>query len=378
MAVPIAPVAPVVDVPFVDLAAQHREVAEQITAGFARVMAGTDFIGGAEVAAFEADLSRWWGREHTIGVANGTDALELMLRAAGIGAGDEIIVPANSFVATASSVVRAGAKPVFVDVDPVHLLIDPAEVANHLSPRTRGVIAVHLFGQMAPMEALAEAVAGTSVLLFEDAAQAHGARQNGSPPGSVGLAAATSFYPGKNLGAYGDAGAVLTDRAELARRIRLLGSHGEATKYDHVELGFNSRLDTLQAVVLRAKLTRLHDWNRARRAAAGRYEELLRDVSSLWLPTTAPGNEHVWHLYPIRVADRDDLMARLRAEGIGVGIHYPVPLPFVGAFAASGHRRGDFPRAEEAADRLLSLPLHPHLSPTQQERIAQLCAAFVG
>ena len=374
----IAPTAPTIAVPFVDLAAQHREIAEIVTAGFARVMADTDFIGGAEVTAFETDLSRWWGREHTIGVGNGTDALELMLRAAGIRAGDEVIVPANSFVATASAVVRAGAKPVFVDVDPVHLLIDPEEVATHLTSRTRGVIAVHLFGQMAPMKALEEVVAGSSILLLEDAAQAHGARQHGAPAGTVGLAAATSFYPGKNLGAYGDAGAVLTDRAEMARRVRLLATHGEATKYDHVELGFNSRLDTLQAVVLRAKLTRLHDWNRARRAAAQYYDELLRDVSPLWLPNTAPGNEHVWHLYPIRVADRDDLIALMRAEGIGVGIHYPVPLPFVGAFAEYGHRRGEFPRAEEAADRLVSLPLHPHLQPSQQERVAELCAAFVG
>ncbi len=378
MAVPIAPAAPVVEVPFVDLAAQHREVADLVEAGFARVMGDTAFIGGADVGQFETELARWWGREHTIGVANGTDALELMLRGAGIRAGDEVIVPANSFVATASAVVRAGAKPVFVDVDPVHLLIDPEQVASHLTARTRAVIPVHLFGQMAPMAALEEVVAGTSVLLLEDAAQAHGALQDGMPPGTVGLAAATSFYPGKNLGAYGDAGAVLTDRAELARRVRLLATHGEASKYDHVELGFNSRLDTLQAVVLRAKLTRLHDWNRARRAAADRYEALLGSVSPLWLPGTAPGNEHVWHLYPIRVADRDDLMSELRAEGIGVGIHYPVPLPFVRAFADYGHRRGEFPRAEEAADRLLSLPMHPHLQPEQQERIAALCAAFVA
>jgi dTDP-4-amino-4,6-dideoxygalactose transaminase len=375
MVVPIAPANPIVDIPFVDLAAQHREIAQLVTTGFERVMVDTDFIGGAEVAAFEAELGRWWGREHAIGVGNGTDAIELMLRAAGIEAGDEIVVPANSFVATASAVVRAGAKPVFVDVDPVHLLIDPEEVSRHLTQRTRGVLAVHLFGQMAPMEALEEVVAGTQVLLFEDAAQAHGARRFGSPPGTVGLAAATSFYPGKNLGAYGDAGAVLTDRAELARRVRLLGNHGEATKYDHVELGFNSRLDTLQAVVLRAKLTRLDRWNRARQAAADRYHELLRDVPELWLPGTDPANEHVWHLYPVRLTRRDELLDRLRAEGIGVGIHYPVPIAFVGAFRSLGHRRGDFPHAEEAADRLISLPLHPHLTSSQQERVAQICAS---
>ena len=367
---------PQVDISLVDLAAQHREVADEIRLGFERVMARCDFIGGMDVLEFETALARWWGREHAIGVANGTDALELMLRGAGIGSGDEVIVPANSFVATASAVVRAGAKPVFVDVDPTYLLIDPEEVAQHLSSRTRGVIAVHLFGQMAPMEALEQIVADRPILLFEDAAQAHGARRHGSPPGTVGLAAATSFYPGKNLGAYGDGGAVLTDRAELARRVRLLGNHGEAGKYDHVELGFNSRLDTLQAVVLTAKLAHLDEWNEARRAAAAYYDELLGDRPSFWLPSTAEGNEHVWHLYPIRVSGRDELFAGLRAAGVGVGIHYPVPIPLLGGFAALGHGRGDFPHAEEAADRLLSLPLHPHLTRSDQERVAELCIAL--
>ncbi len=320
------------EIPLVDLAAQHREVADLVSAGFERVMSETAFIGGAEVETFERELARWWGREHVIGVGNGTDALELMLRGAGICADDEVIVPANSFVATAAAVARVGAKPVFVDVDPGHLLIDPAEVDAHLTKRTRGVIAVHLFGQMAPMEDLADVLAGTPALLFEDAAQAHGARRHGAAPGSIGLAAATSFYPGKNLGAYGDAGAVLTDRDELARRIRLLGNHGEVSKYDHAELGFNSRLDTLQAVVLGAKLTRLVDWNRARRAAAERYHVLLRDLPSIWLPSTMSGNEHVWHLYPVRVNRRDEVCEGMRAEGVMVGIHYPTPLAFLPAF----------------------------------------------
>jgi dTDP-4-amino-4,6-dideoxygalactose transaminase len=351
-------------------------VADEIMLGIARVIEQTNFIAGHEVDEFESSLACWWGRNEAIGVANGTDAIELMLRAAGIGGGDEVIVPANSFVATAAAVARAGAKPVFVDVDPTYLLIDPAEVASHLTPRTRGVVAVHLFGQMAPMQALAELLADRSILLFEDAAQAQGARQLGATAGAIGLAAATSFYPGKNLGAYGDAGAVLTDRAELARRIRLLGNHGEAGKYDHVALGFNSRLDTLQAVVLAAKLGRLDDWNRARRQVARRYDDLLGDRPALWLPATAPGNEHVWHQYAIRVAGRDELYAGLRAAGIGAGIHYPVPIPFMGGFAELGHRRGDFPHAEEAAERLLSLPMHPHLTPADQERVAELCVSL--
>ena len=366
------------DIPLVDLASQHREVAAEIQAGFDEVIATTGFIGGPAVAKFEAELGRWWDRRHVVGVANGTDALELMMRAGGIGPGDEVIVPANSFIATASSVVRAGAKPVFVDVDPTYLLIDPSQVAGRLTPRTRAVVAVHLFGQMAPMETLRDVLDGTSTLLFEDAAQAQGARRHGHGPGSVGLAAATSFYPGKNLGAYGDGGAILTDREELARRARSLGNHGAGTKYDHDELGFNSRLDALQAVVLSAKLTRLADWNEARRQAAAHYRELLSDLPNVWLPEVMAGNEHVWHLYTIRLAGRDRLLERLRAQGIGAGIHYPLPIHLQGAFSDLGHRRGDFPVAEQAAERLLSLPLHPHLPAGAQERVAEVIADPLG
>ncbi|MGZ7015328.1 MAG: DegT/DnrJ/EryC1/StrS family aminotransferase, partial [Acidimicrobiales bacterium] len=311
------------EIPLVDLVAQHAEVADEIELGFREVMASTSFIGGARVEAFEQDFGAWWGRRSAIGVANGTDALELMLRAADIGPGDEVIVPANSFIATASAVVRAGARPVFADVDPSHLLIDPESVAARITSRTRGVIAVHLYGQIAPMERLRGIVAGTQILLFEDAAQAHGARRFDEPAGTVGLAAATSFYPGKNLGAYGDGGAVLTDSAELAHRVRLLANHGTNGKYEHETLGFNSRLDSLQAVVLHAKLRRIDDWNAARRTAAARYDELLRDEPSLWLPQTMAGNEHVWHLYVVRVPRRDQVLAHLHAEGVGAGVHYP-------------------------------------------------------
>jgi dTDP-4-amino-4,6-dideoxygalactose transaminase len=363
------------DIPFVDLASQHAEVAAEIEVGFRAVMANTAFIGGEVVGAFEEDLATWWGRSHAIGVANGTDAIELMLRAAGIGGGDEVIVPANTFIATASAVVRTGARPVFADVDRVHMLIDPEQVALRMTSRTRAVIAVHLYGQMAPMEQLRQVVGDQPVLLLEDAAQAHGARRFGEPSGSVGLAAATSFYPGKNLGAYGDGGAVLTDRAELARRVRLIGSHGATTKYEHEMLGFNSRLDALQAVVLQAKLRRLEEWNRARRRVAVRYEELLADLPQLWLPKVMAGNEPVWHLYVVRLEERDRLLEGLTSRGVGAGIHYPIPLHLQGAFADLGYRRGDFPLAEEAAARLLSLPMHPHLTADQQERVAEIIKA---
>jgi len=266
----------------------------------------------------------------------------------------------------------------FVDVDPVYLLIDPERVAEQLTDRTRAVIAVHLFGQMAPMEALADAVSGRSVVLLEDAAQAHGARRHDRPPGSVGVAAATSFYPGKNLGAYGDGGAVLTDRVEFARRVRLLSNHGATSKYNHAELGFNSRLDALQAVVLHAKLARLSTWNGARRRAAAAYGELLGHMGPIWLPEVMAGNEHVWHLYPIRLSRRDELLDALQSRGIGAGVHYPVPLHLQGAFADLGHRPGQFPNAEEAAARLLSLPLHPHLTSAQQEFIASVVTDHVA
>ena len=364
--------APTSKIPLVDLAAQHAEVAAEVAEGFERVLSTTGFIGGPAVADFESELAGWWGRDHAVGVANGTDALELMLRAAGVGSGDEVIVPANSFIATASAVVRAGARPVFVDVDPTYLLIDPIEVERALTSHTRAVIAVHLFGQLAPVEALGELLADRHVLLLEDAAQCHGALRNGAPAGTVGLAAATSFYPGKNLGAYGDGGAVLTDRDELARRVRLLGAHGATGKYDHEELGFNSRLDALQAVVLSAKLRRMDEWNAARRTAAATYHALLSSLPDLWLPEVMPGNVPVWHLYALRVAGRDRLLAHLQAHGVGAGIHYPVPIHLQGAFRAHGHRPGDFPNAEQAANRLLSLPLHPHLTVEDQARVATL------
>jgi dTDP-4-amino-4,6-dideoxygalactose transaminase len=355
-----------VTIPLVDLAAQHREIAAEVDEGFARVTARTAFILGDEVGDFEREFAEFVGVRHCVGVANGTDALELVLRAAGIGAGDEVVVPANTFVATALAVVRAGATPVFVDCDPLHHLIDVA--ALPLGARTKAILAVHLYGQMAPMEALAAAAPG--VMLLEDAAQSHGATRFGRQAGTVGFAAGTSFYPGKNLGAYGDGGAVLTESDEVAEKVRALRNYGSTTKYHHPVLGMNSRLDALQAVVLRAKLTRLAVWNGARRAAARRYDDLLAGLSGVGLPRTAPGNEHVWHLYTVRVPRRDQVLSRLLAAGIGAGVHYPIPLPLQGAFAYLRHAPGDFPVSERAAAEVLSLPLFPHITPEQQARVA--------
>jgi dTDP-4-amino-4,6-dideoxygalactose transaminase len=341
-----------------------------VSAGFARVLARTGFILGAEVAEFEASFARFVGVPHCIGVANGTDALELALRAIGVGPSDEVVVPTNSFIASALAVARAGARPVLVDCEADTHLLDVADVARKLTPRTRALMPVHLYGQVAPMEALAPLVAGRRIAIVEDAAQAQGAAREGRSAGGFGTVAATSFYPGKNLGAYGDAGAVLTASDEIAQRLRALRNYGSEVKYHHPETGFNSRLDTLQAVVLNAKLKRLADWNAARRRAAERYHELLAGTPGLTLPVTLPGNQHIWHLYVVRVPRRDQVLAQLAAAGIGAGIHYPVPIHLQGAFRHLGHRAGDFPVAERAAAEVLSLPLFAEVTPEQQERTA--------
>ena len=343
-----------------------------MSAGFARVLSRTSFILGPEVAEFEAAFARFVGVPHCVGVANGTDALELALRALGIGAGDEVVVPTNSFIASALAVARAGATPVLADCEEASLLVDPADVERRLGPRTRALLPVHLFGQVAAMERLLPLAAGRRIAIVEDAAQAQGAARHGRPAGGFGDVAGTSFYPGKNLGAYGDAGAVLTGSDEIAQRVRALRNYGSEVKYQHPETGFNSRLDTLQAVVLNAKLKRLAAWNADRVRAAQRYDELLAGIPGLRLPATLPGNQHIWHLYVVRVPRRDAALAKLNEAGIGAGIHYPLPIHMQGAFRHLGHRAGDFPVAERAAAEILSLPIFPGITPAQQERTADV------
>jgi dTDP-4-amino-4,6-dideoxygalactose transaminase len=354
-------------IPLVDRVAAHREIADRVARDFADVMSRAAFVLGEEVAAFEREFAAFVGTSHCIGVANGTDALELALRALGIGVGDEVILPTNTFIATALAVVRAGGTPVLVECDPVHLLIDVAAALERIGPRTKAIVPVHLFGQMAPLEDLI----GAAVPVIEDAAQAQGATRHGRGIGTTCVAAGTSFYPGKNLGAYGDGGAVLTTSDAIAARVRSLRNYGSERKYHHAELGFNSRLDTLQAVVLRAKLERLAAANAARRRAAERYETLLDGCDAVLRPSVLAGNEHVWHLYVVRVSRRDQVLRALHAAGIGAGVHYPVPIHLQGAFAQLGHRRGDFPVAERAADEVLSLPIFPEITAAQQERVVE-------
>lgn len=356
-------------IPLVDLKAQHAEVADEVARGMARVMEETSFILGPAVREFEEAFARFSQVPHCVGVGNGTDALELLVRAAGLGPGDEVLVPANTFIATALGVVRAGLTPALVDCDEHHLM-DSRQIEAKITPRTRAILPVHLFGQIADMEAIGEVAAAHGLRVLEDAAQCQGARRHGRLAGHFGSGAATSFYPGKNLGAYGDAGAVVTTSDEIADRLRRLRNWGSERKYHHPEIGFNSRLDTLQAVVLSAKLARLDAWNEARRQAAARYDRLLADTPGVELPSTLPGNEHVWHLYVVRVPRRDQVLEYLQDEGIGAGIHYPVPLHLHGALSHLAHGPGDFPRAEKAAAEILSLPMYPHITEEQQERVA--------
>ncbi|MGC0422590.1 DegT/DnrJ/EryC1/StrS family aminotransferase [Embleya sp. AB8] len=363
-------------IPLVDLAAAHAEVAAEVEAGIARVLATCAFVGGPDVAEFEAEYAEFTGVAHCVAVANGTDAVELALRVREIGAGAGVVLPANTFVASAEAVVRAGARPVLADVDDEFLLLDPnraAEASGGPMP-VRALLPVHLNGQLAPMGALRALADARGLALVEDAAQCQGATQDGLAPGAWGPAglAATSFYPGKNLGAYGDGGAVSAGDEEHARVLREMRDHGSSRKYVHARLGFNSRLDTIQAVVLRAKLRRLADWNVRRRAAAARYDTLLAGVEGVRLPRTAPGNVHVWHLYAVRVPERDKVLALLAEAGVGAGVHYPVPVHLQPAFAELGYAKGDFPVTERAAEELLSLPLYPQLTAAQQERVVEV------
>lgn len=364
-------------VPFVDLAAQHAEIADEVEPAILDLFRRGAFVGGPPVTAFEAEYAAFTGVTHCVAVANGTDALELALRAVGVTAGGEVIMPANTFIATAEATSRIGARPVPVDVDEQQLLLDPALVERAITARTQAIVPVHLYGQVAPVDQLADLAAAYRLPIVEDAAQAQGASRHGRQAGSLGTIAATSFYPGKNLGASGDGGAVTTDDPELAHRVRLLANHGSTVKYHHEVVGMNSRLDAVHAVTLTAKLRRLDRWNKARQAAADRYAELFGDVPGVRTPSTMVGNTDVWHLYVVRLAGRDRVLAGLTEAGVGAGLHYPDPWYLTPAYAELGFARGTAPVAEEAAGRILSLPMHPHLTDGQQETVAAVLSELV-
>lgn len=364
-------------IPLVDLGWQSEVVRAEVERRWADLISRGAFVLGPAVDEFETAYARHTDVGDCIGVANGTDAIELLVRAAGLGAGDEIIIPANTFIATAVAIQRAGAIPVPVDVTDDTLLLDPNATAAAITSRTAGIMPVHLFGQLAPMQPLEELASARGLVLFEDAAQCQGATQSGAPVGAYSFGAATSFYPGKNLGAWGDAGAVVTNDAAVAKKVRSLRNYGSSVKYHHPELGFNSRLDALQAVVLSAKLAYLDEWNALRQAAAVTYLSQLAGVAGVTLPVVADGNQHVWHLFVVRVAERDRVLAALNEQGIDAGIHYPVPVHLHGALESLGHAAGAFPVSEAAADTMISLPLYPGITESQQERvIAALTAAL--
>lgn len=359
-------------IPLVDLSWQHALIADEVRSGLDRVMAAGSFILGPEVERFEQEYADYCGVRQVVGVGNGTDALELAFRAVGVEPGDEVVMPANTFVATAEAAARAGARVRLVDCDE-DFLIDPALVEGALGPATRAVVGVDLYGQAAPFERLRE-VLPEGVALVEDAAQSQGARRNGERAGGLADIAGTSFYPGKNLGAYGDGGAVLTDSDLYAQQIRTLRNHGGTRRYEHLVPGVNSRLDGFQGVVLSAKLRRLDEWNGLRREAAARYDELLEGLPQVVRPRVVAGNEHVFHLYVVRVPRRDAVVAELNARGIGAAIHYPIPVHLTRAFEGLGHRAGDFPVAERLAGEILSLPIYPGITAEQQERIVAALA----
>jgi len=340
------------------------------------------FIGGSPVTSFEREWAAYCGADHAVGVANGTDALQLSLTALGIGAGDEVVVPANTFIATAAAVVRAGATPRFADVSDDTLLVTPRTLAEAITPRTRAVIVVHLFGQVPDMNGLLAVAGQAGIAVIEDAAQAHGAEWRGRRAGSFGEAACFSFYPGKNLGAFGDAGAVVTSRPELADRIRSLANHGRshgAAHHDHDCIGTNSRLDALQAILLSGKLARLDTWTERRIALASRYRGLLAgtdfSATELKLTDVAPQARHVYHLFVVRIARRDDVRAELARRGIQTGVHYPVPCHFQPPLRRFAD--GPLPVAEQSAGELLSLPMFPHLTDSQVDFVCEaLCGAL--
>ncbi|MDB5408034.1 MAG: fdtB [Rhodospirillales bacterium] len=360
---------------FFDLAATYDALADELDDAYRRVMRSGRFIHGGEVEAFEAEFAAYCGAAHCVGVGNGLDALHLILRASGIGPGDEVIVPSNTFIATWLAVSFCGAVPVPVEPDVASHAIDPLAIEAAITPRTRAIIAVHLYGLLADMTPIREIARRHSLKLFEDAAQAHGARRDGRMAGALGDAAGFSFYPTKNLGCLGDGGAVTTDDAALATRIRLLGNYGSPVKYQHVEQGFNSRLDELQAAFLRVKLRHLDSWNARRSAIARRYADGLRSCPELSLPHPA-GPDHVHHQFVVRHKRRDALQAFLTSRGIGTMIHYPVPPHLSEAYRAEMPKR-PCPTAARLAAEVLSLPMAPHMTTAAVEEVidAVLCFA---
>jgi dTDP-4-amino-4,6-dideoxygalactose transaminase len=366
------------NVPFLDLKAPYLELRDEMDAAHRRVMESGWFVLGKELAAFEAEFADYCGVRHCVGVGNGLDALHLILRGMGIGAGDEVIVPSNTYIATWLAVSYAGATPVPVEPDPLTFNLDPARVEEAVTERTRAVMPVHLYGQPADMGPIKEVAERYGLRVVEDAAQAQGARYRGRRAGALADAAGFSFYPGKNLGALGDAGAITTDDDALAEELRRLRNYGSPVKYQHDVKGVNSRLDDLQAAFLRAKLPRLDEWNARRAALARRYTEQLEGVPDLSLPAVPDYAEPVWHLYVVRHPRREALREHLERAGVGTIIHYPTPPHLQPAYGELGLGEGAFPIAEAMAREVLSLPMGPHVTEEQADHVVRALSSFAG
>jgi dTDP-4-amino-4,6-dideoxygalactose transaminase len=371
-----------VNVPLLDLVAQYQGIKDEVLRAMMAVVERQGFIMGPEVAQLEGEVAKLAGTRHAIGCASGTDALLLPLRALDLKPGDEVITTAFTFFATAGAIHNAGGTPVFVDIDPGTFNISPSAIQDAISPRTRGIVAVHLFGQMAPMEEIVPLARRHGLVLIEDGAQAIGARRKVDGEwrraGELGSVGTFSFFPSKNLGGFGDGGMMVTQDDELADRLRRLRLHGGARQYHHDEVGYNSRLDTLQAAVLLAKLPHLVGWSRARAERARRYTEAFRGHPSVCPPAIDPANEHIFHQYTLRVPQRDQLQAHLKAKGIGNAIYYPLALHLQPCFAHLGYGRGSLPVTEAAMDSVISLPIYPELTGEQQDAVIAAVLGFHG
>jgi dTDP-4-amino-4,6-dideoxygalactose transaminase len=366
-----------ITVPSLDLKTQYQSIKPEIDAAIARVLDSGQFVLGSEVAAFEQEFATYCGAGECVALNSGTSALHLALLAAGIGPGDEVITVPFTFVASVAAIVYAGARPVLVDIDPRSFTMDPAAIESAITPRTKVILPVHLYGQPAGMGPITEIARRHRLVVIEDAAQAHGAKYKGRPVGSLADMACFSFYPGKNLGAYGEGGGVTTSNPGYARTIRMLRDWGQDHKYHHVLRGFNYRMEAFQGAVLRVKLRHLERWNEARRAIVGKYNQLLAG-SGVERPTEIPWTRHVYHLYTLRTDDRDNLQEALQGKGIQTGIHYGVPVHLQPAYANLGYPRHAFPESEKAAKEVLSLPLYPEMTDDQIESVSQALTDLVA
>ena len=364
-------------VPFVDLQAQHRALAAEIRVAVDEVLTDCNFILGRQVGEFERAFAAYVGVGHAVGVSNGLDALRIALAALGIGPGDEVIVPANTYIATALAASALGARVVLVDCDASTYNLDPAKLERAITLRTRVVIPVHLTGQPADMAPILEIAERRGLQVLEDAAQAHGAQYRGRPCGSMGIAGCFSFYPAKNLGAAGDGGMIVTPNEKLARQARKLSNYGEVVKYEHTEKGLNARLDTLHAAILQVKLPHLDDWNRQRARHAQRYRQRLAGIGDVRLPKVLPECTHVYHLFMVQTSRRDALRQFLQDRGVQTGIHYPTPIHLQPAYADHGWKKGDFPVAEELASQIVSLPMFPELRDEQIDYVCERIGEFM-